>query len=48
MIRRYGLRCWWRYERMRRAGLTIDYAKVFTRDELARLGEHFFPVPWER
>jgi hypothetical protein len=39
-IRRYGLRRWHAYERDRRAGLTIDYSKVFTLDELAILEEH--------
>jgi len=40
MIRRYGLRRWGRYERIRRSGVTIDYARAFTRDELAILEEH--------
>lgn len=47
MIRRYGVRRWWRYERARRSGMVIDYAQVFTPDELARIGERFWPTPWE-
>ena len=39
-IRHYGLRCLLRYERDRRRGVVIDYAQVFTPDELAILEEH--------
>lgn len=38
-IRRFGLRRLLRYQRARREGLVIDYAKVFTPDELAILEE---------
>jgi hypothetical protein len=38
-IRRYGLRRWRAYERDRRAGLTIDYSKVFTLDGLSTWGK---------
>ena len=48
MIRTYGIRRWRRYCRARREGLVIDYAKYFTLDELAVLGEHAVPAPWER
>jgi hypothetical protein len=47
MVRRYGLRRTWRYWRGYRERLVIDYAAIFTADELALLGEHF-TMPWER
>lgn len=37
MIRNYGLRAWWRYEKARREGMTINYAEIFTPDELQKL-----------
>jgi hypothetical protein len=46
MIRRYGLRTWWRYSRARRAGVVVDYARLLTTDERAVIGEHA-TVPWE-
>lgn len=39
-IHRFGYRRWRQYELGRRAGFTIDYSKIFTRDELAILEEH--------
>jgi hypothetical protein len=39
-IRRYGWRAWRDYEQDRRAGVVIDYAKIFSPDELAVLEEH--------
>jgi hypothetical protein len=30
MIREFGLRCWWNYERARRSGVTIDYSLLLT------------------
>lgn len=48
MIRKFGVRVWWRYEQARRSGMTIDYAQIFSRDDRAILGEHFSPVPWEK
>jgi hypothetical protein len=47
MIWRFGPRRWWRYERARRSRLTVDFAAIFTEAELARIGEHFSPAPWE-
>lgn len=44
---KFGLRRLVQYERCRRSGMTIDYAKVFTDDERAQLGEHIVPAPWE-
>lgn len=46
-IRNYGLRRLIRYERDRRAGMTIDYAKVFNADERAILEEHGL-APWSK
>ena len=43
-IRRFGFRAWLRYERARRAGATIDFAALFTPDELAVLEEHCLPT----
>lgn len=48
LIRMLGVRGAWRYERDRRAGMTINYADAFSPDELAVIGEHFSPAPWER
>ena len=48
MIRRFGLRRTLRYERQRRAGVEIDYARAFSPDELAVISEHFDPAPWEQ
>jgi hypothetical protein len=47
MARRYGLRPTLRYWRAYRERLVIDYAAIFTADELALLGDHF-TMPWER
>jgi hypothetical protein len=47
MICKFGLKRYWYYEKARRSGETIDYRKIFSPDELAKLGEHFSPVPWE-
>jgi hypothetical protein len=47
-IHRFGVRRLWRYERFRRTGATINYAEVFSLDELAVLREHLEQVPWER
>lgn len=38
--RRYGLRTLWRYEKDRRAGMTLNYAEIFSANELAILEEH--------
>lgn len=46
MIRKFGLRRWWRYTQARRHGVVIDYAQVFTLDELAILEERMESVPW--
>lgn len=48
LLRRVGLRRYLAYCRARRAGVVIDYARVFTPEELACVGEHFSPAPWER
>jgi hypothetical protein len=47
-IRKFGVRAWWRYRCARRAGVTIDYAKVFTPDELAIMEEHGLSMWGER
>lgn len=47
MIRRFGLRRWWRYEQARRSRMTVDFAAIFSEAELARIGEHFSPAPWD-
>lgn len=39
-ISRFGFRRWRQYELGRRAGLTIDYSLIFSRDEKAILEEH--------
>jgi hypothetical protein len=39
-IRNYGIRRFISYERFRRSGGTINYAEIFTPDELAILEEH--------
>lgn len=46
-VRRYGLVQLIRYGRDRRNGLTIDYGRIFTDDELARLEEHILVPPWK-
>lgn len=48
MVRRFGIRSTVLYERKRRRGVIIDYAEIFSPAELAILGEHFDPAPWER
>lgn len=48
MVRQFGLWRTIRYERARRSGMTLDYGRAFTADELARIGEHSSPAPWER
>lgn len=48
MVREFGIRSTVRYERKRRRGVIIDYAEIFSPAELAILGEHFDPAPWER
>jgi hypothetical protein len=48
MIRKFGWRSWRTYQRARREGWIVNYGAIFTRDELAILGEHFAPAPWER
>jgi hypothetical protein len=47
LMREVGLRRWWMYVKARRDGVVIDYSRIFTPDELAILGEHATPAPWE-
>lgn len=37
MILTFGPIRWWRYERARKAGATLDYSRVFSPQELAEL-----------
>lgn len=46
-IRNFGLRRLIRYERNRRKGVTVNYSKLFTRDELAILEEYGLD-PWNK
>lgn len=48
VIRLVGIRAAINYERARRHGTIIDYSKIFTPNELAKLGEHSLPAPWEQ
>lgn len=40
MIRRFGLRTWWRYERLRRSGYRFDYESVLSPAQIVALDEY--------
>lgn len=45
MIKEYGFRLWYKYERMRRKGYQIDYSSIFSPEELDKL-EAAGIAPW--
>lgn len=40
MIRKYGIKRYLRYQKLRREGIEIDYSKIFSPNEFTLLEEH--------